>query len=161
METIVRSSEDIAVSAISWRAILAGAVASAALTLMLLALGAGIGLSVVSPYSTWTVTTTQAALGAGIFMLVVAVMSSAVGGYIAGRLRTRWAGVHTNEVYFRDTAHGLVSWAVATVVSASLPVAAQLQPGDTLRLAAITAPGAQKMRKSLAAALEALRAAGT
>lgn len=130
METIVRSSEDIAVSAISWRAILAGAVASAALTLMLLALGAGIGLSVVSPYSTWTVTTTQAALGAGIFMLVVAVMSSAVGGYIAGRLRTRWAGVHTNEVYFRDTAHGLVSWAVATVVSAAfLGSAAALMAG--------------------------------
>ncbi len=119
METILRSDEDVAVPAMSWRAILAGAVVTAALTLMLLALGAGIGLSVVSPYSTWTITTTQAALGAGIYMLVVAVISSAVGGYVAGRLRTRWLGVHTHEVYFRDTAHGVVSWAVATVVSAA------------------------------------------
>ena len=118
MATIVRSDDG--VSAVSWAAILAGAAASAALTLMLLALGTGLGLSVVSPWSTWSISSTGAATAAGIFMVVVAVMASAVGGYVAGRLRTRWQSVHTNEVYFRDTAHGVLAWAVATVVSAAL-----------------------------------------
>ena len=48
------------------------------------------------------------------------VMASAMGGYLAARLRTRWVGVNTNEVFFRDTAHGLITWAFATVLSASV-----------------------------------------
>jgi hypothetical protein len=52
--------------------------------------------------------------------VVVAVMSSAVGGYLAARLRTKWVGTYTNEVYFRDTAHGFLAWAFATVLSASV-----------------------------------------
>jgi hypothetical protein len=55
----------------------------------------------------------------GIYLVLVAVMSSAIGGYLAARLRTKWAGVNTNEVFFRDTAHGLIAWAFATVLSAS------------------------------------------
>jgi hypothetical protein len=46
-------------------------------------------------------------------------MSSAVGGYVAGRLRTKWLGVHTDEVFFRDTAHGFLAWAFATLISAT------------------------------------------
>ena len=42
-------------------------------------------------------------------------ISAALGGYIAGRLRTKWTGTHTHEVFFRDTAHGLITWSVATV----------------------------------------------
>ena len=95
-------------SAVAWGAIFAGGLASAALTLVLLSLGTGLGLSVVSPWSDWNVTAVRVATGAGIFTLLVAVMASAVGGYLAGRLRTRWSGVHGNEVYFRDTAH--VCW---------------------------------------------------
>jgi hypothetical protein len=52
--------------------------------------------------------------------VIVAVMSSAVGGYLAGRLRTKWVGVHTNEVFFRDTAHGFLAWAFATLLSATI-----------------------------------------
>jgi hypothetical protein len=48
------------------------------------------------------------------------IAASGMGGYLAGRLRTRWLGVHTDEVYFRDTAHGLLAWAVASLATAAL-----------------------------------------
>jgi hypothetical protein len=107
-------------SAVSWAAVLAGGLAAAALALFLLALGAGIGLSVVSPWGDARVSTSHAALGAGIYLVLAAIMSSAIGGYLAGRLRRRWRGVDEHEVYFRDTAHGLLAWAFATVLSAGL-----------------------------------------
>jgi hypothetical protein len=111
-------------SAVSWGAVIAGGLASAALTLILLSLGTGLGLAVITPWSDWNVTAVRVATGAGIFACVVAVMASAVGGYLAGRLRMRWSGVHGNEVYFRDTAHGLLAWAFATVVSVGITGAA-------------------------------------
>jgi hypothetical protein len=104
-------------SAVSWPAILAGGIAAAALSLLLFAFGAGLGLSVVSPWSDRGISSSTASIGAGIYLVVVAVMSSAVGGYMAGRLRARWVGTHTDEVYFRDTAHGFLAWAFATVIS--------------------------------------------
>jgi hypothetical protein len=58
-------------------------------------------------------------IGTGIYLIIVGVMSSAIGGYLAGRLRTRWVGVHSNEVFFRDTAHGFLAWAFATLISAT------------------------------------------
>jgi hypothetical protein len=58
-------------------------------------------------------------IGTGIYLVIVGVMSSAVGGYVAGRLRTKWVGVHNNEVFFRDTAHGLLAWGLATLISAT------------------------------------------
>jgi hypothetical protein len=54
-----------------------------------------------------------------VYLIIVGVMSSAVGGYVAGRLRTKWVGVHSNEVFFRDTAHGFLAWAFATLISAT------------------------------------------
>jgi hypothetical protein len=106
-------SEEVQVSAVSWAAIVAGGVASAALTLLLLAFGAGMSLSAISPWSNSGVSPTTFNLGAGIYLVVVAVMASSIGGYLAGRLRTKWIGVHTHEVYFRDTAHGFLAWAFA------------------------------------------------
>jgi len=106
-------------SAVSWPAILAGGLAAVALSIILFTLGAGLGLSAVSPWSDRGISSDTAALGSGIYLIVVAVMSSAVGGYIAGRLRARWLGTHIDEIYFRDTAHGFLSWAVATVISAA------------------------------------------
>jgi hypothetical protein len=50
----------------------------------------------------------------------MAMMSSAIGGYLAGRLRNKWIGVHTDEVYFRDTAHGFLAWAFASVLGAAV-----------------------------------------
>lgn len=108
-------------STVSWPAIIAGGFVAAALTLMLLALGAGLGFSVVSPWSgPPDISTTAAATVGGIYMAVAAVLSSAIGGYITGRLRTGWAQAPLDEVYFRDTAHGVVCWAFATVMGAAL-----------------------------------------
>jgi hypothetical protein len=109
-----------ATSGVSWPAVGAGAVAAAALTLLLVAFGAGIGLSSISPWSDTGVSASTFELGTGIYLVIVGVMSSAVGGYLAGRLRTKWAGVHSSEVFFRDTAHGFLAWAFATLLSATI-----------------------------------------
>src|SRR3954453_23962878 len=108
------------VSGVSWPAVAAGAVVSCALTLLLLAFGIGLGLSVVSPWSGSGVSATTFKIGTGLYLIVIAMLSSSVGGYLAGRLRSRFVGVHTDEVYFRDTAHGFVAWALATVLGAIL-----------------------------------------
>src|ERR1035441_11038979 len=104
--------------AVSWAAVVAGAVAAAALTLVLLAFGAGMGFSSVSPWGNSGVSTTTFQISAGIYLIVVAMLASTIGGFIAVRLRTKWVGVHTHEVFFRDTAHGFLAWALATVLSA-------------------------------------------
>ena len=108
------------VSGVSWAAVLAGAIASCALTLVLLSLGTGLGLAAVSPWGNSGVSTTTFKIGTGLYFIVMAMISSAIGGYLAGRLRTKWSGVHTDEVYFRDTAHGFLAWALASVLGAIL-----------------------------------------
>lgn len=108
------------VAGVSWAAVTAGAVVSCALTLLLLAFGVGLGLSVVSPWSGAGVSATTFKIGTGLYFIVIAMLSSSIGGYIAGRLRSRWVSVHSDEVYFRDTAHGFVSWAFASVLGAIL-----------------------------------------
>jgi hypothetical protein len=108
------------VAGVSWAAVTAGAVVSCALTLVLLAFGIGLGLSVVSPWSGVGVSATTFKIGTGLYLIVIAMLSSSIGGYIAGRLRTRWVGVRSDEVYFRDTAHGFVAWAFASVLGAVL-----------------------------------------
>jgi hypothetical protein len=113
------TTPEAAISAVSWGAILAGGVAAAALTLILLAFGAGVGFSSISPWST-TATTTTFHIAAGLYFIVTAMIASGVGGYLAGRLRTRWTGVHTREVFFRDTAHGFLAWGFATLLSAAV-----------------------------------------
>jgi hypothetical protein len=109
-----------AISGVSWPAVTAGAVVSCALTLALLAFGIGLGLSVVSPWSGAGVSATTFKIGTGLYLVVIAMLSSSIGGYIAGRLRMRWTGVHSDEVYFRDTAHGFIAWAFASVLGAVL-----------------------------------------
>jgi hypothetical protein len=106
-------------SGVSWGSIAAGGIAAAALSLALLALGAGLGLSSISPWADSGVSASTFKTATGIYLVLVAVMSSAVGGYLAARLRTKWVGLHTNEVFFRDTAHGFIAWAFATLLSAS------------------------------------------
>jgi hypothetical protein len=108
------------VAGVSWAAVTAGAVVSCALTLVLIAFGIGLGLSVVSPWAGSGVSATTFKIGTGLYLVVIAMLSSSIGGYIAGRLRSRWIGVHSDEVYFRDTAHGFVAWAFASVLGAIL-----------------------------------------
>jgi hypothetical protein len=121
METDLRAASTVldAQSAVSWGAIAAGAVGASALALLLIAFGAGLGLSAISPWSDSGVSASTFKTGNGIYLVIVAVMSSAVGGYLAARLRSKWVGVHAHEVFFRDTAHGFIAWAFATLLSAS------------------------------------------
>jgi hypothetical protein len=116
--------------AVSWPAIAAGAIAAAALTLVLLAFGAGMGFSAVSPWGNSGISASTFQISTALYLMVVALLASALGGYVAGRLRTRWVGVHTHEVFFRDTAHGFLSWALATVIGAGFLAAAASNIAD-------------------------------
>src|SRR5450759_3906083 len=106
-------------SGVSWAAVIAGAFVAAALSLILLALGTGIGLSSVSPWSNVGASASTINKAAILWLIIIQIIASAMGGYLAGRLRTKWATIHTDEVYFRDTAHGFLVWAVGLVITAS------------------------------------------
>ena len=123
-ETLSGSTPEAPVAAVSWGAIIGGAFVAVAMSLLLLALGSGIGLSSVSPFAGSGASATGFTIMAAIWLIVVQWVSAGFGGYLAGRLRTRWVGLHTHEVFFRDTAHGFLTWAVATVVVAVLVVSA-------------------------------------
>lgn len=110
-------------SAVSWAAIFAGSVVAIATTLVLIALGSGLGFAAASPWPGTGPTVTTFAVTAGIWLIVTQWLSSVLGGYIAGRLRTKWAGIRTHEVLFRDTAHGLLAWSVASVIIATVAFA--------------------------------------
>jgi hypothetical protein len=108
------------ISGVSWAAVSAGAAASLAITLVLLSFGAGMGFAVVSPWGGSGVSATTFKIGTGLFFIVMAMLPSSIGGYLAGRLRTKWVGIHTTEVQLRDTVHGFLAWAVASVLGAVL-----------------------------------------
>jgi hypothetical protein len=105
-------------SAASWPAIIAGAFVAASVSLVLFTLGSGLGFASISPWAGHGVSVKTFAVSTAIWLIVMQWVSSGFGGYITGRLRTRWVGTHAHEVFFRDTAHGLVTWAVATVLVA-------------------------------------------
>jgi hypothetical protein len=111
-------------SGVSWAAVIGGGFVTAALSLILLALGTGLGLSSVSPWSNVGVSTSTIGTAAIVWLILMQIISSSMGGYLAGRLRTKWANIHTDEVYFRDTAHGFLAWAVALVITAAFLAAA-------------------------------------
>ena len=107
-------------SGVSWAAIFAGAATAAALSLLLIMLGAGLGFSAVSPWANEGVGAKGLGITAIVWLALTQIIASGMGGYLAGRLRVKWANMHGDEVYFRDTAHGFLSWAVATLVTATL-----------------------------------------
>jgi hypothetical protein len=107
-------------SAVSWGAIFGGAAGAGALSLILLLLGTGLGLSSVSPWATEGIDASTFGISSIIWITFMQLAASGMGGYLAGRLRTRWAGAQPDEVYFRDTAHGFLAWAVATLGTAAL-----------------------------------------
>ena len=106
-------------SAVSWGAVLAGATAAAALSLILLLLGAGLGLSAVSPWANDGASAAALGVAGIVWLAFTQLAASGLGGYLAGRLRVRWRDTDANEVHFRDTAHGMLSWAVATLFTAA------------------------------------------
>ncbi|MFK0276266.1 hypothetical protein ACIQUG_21520 [Ensifer sp. NPDC090286] len=103
---------------VNWSPIIAGAFAASTLTLILMLVGSGLGLTMVSPWSGQSASITTFAVSTAVWLIVVQWLSAALGGYLTGRLRTKWVGVHTDETFFRDTAHGFLSWALATLVVA-------------------------------------------
>ncbi|WP_332876162.1 hypothetical protein [Massilia sp. S19_KUP03_FR1] len=105
-------------SGVSWAAIFAGAASAAALSLILALLGTGLGFSTLSPYEDHSAVVMG--VSAILWISLTSIIASGIGGYMAGRLRVKWASVHNDEVFFRDTAHGLLAWAVATLLTAAL-----------------------------------------
>lgn len=114
--------ESSALSGVSWGAIFAGAAAAAALSLILVLLGFGLGFSAVSPWADSGISAKGLGISTIVWLAFTQIVAAGLGGYIAGRLRVKWANMHGDEVYFRDTAHGFLAWAVATLVTATLVV---------------------------------------
>jgi hypothetical protein len=90
------------------------------LSLILVFLGVGLGLSSVSPWHHDGVSAATFGLSTILWLTLTQLIAFAMGGYLAGRLRTKWTEVPRDEVYFRDTAHGFLSWAVASLATAAL-----------------------------------------
>ena len=135
--------------AVSWGAVIAGGTGAAALSLVLFLLGTGLGLAVVSPWVSEGISGAAAGVSTIVWVTVVQLLAAALGGYLAGRLRTRWVTVHTNEVFFRDTAHGFLAWAVSTLLMATLlssaigtAMSATLKAGGEVAKSAATMAGA-------------------
>ena len=129
-------------SAVSWAAIFGGAIVAAAVSLILVALGSALGLSAISPWSGGASVTTFTVMTA-IWLIITQWVAAGFGGYLTGRLRTKWVATHTHEVFFRDTAHGFIAWALATVLTVALlaSAAASVAAGGA-RVAAAGAAGA-------------------
>lgn len=148
-------------SAVSWSAIVAGATAALALSFLLLALAAGFGLKLPQPWPGARNDLAHFSPTLGAALIVVQVLSGALGGYLAGRLRTKWTHAHGHEVHFRDTAHGLLAWAASTLAGlvlagASLAPLAATEPAPTTAGAATyTAPTIDASRLDQRAVREA------
>lgn len=141
-------SAEASVSAVSWQAIIGGAVATAAISIILVVLGAGFGFAAISPWPNTGATATTFTIVGGIWLIVVQWLASGVGGFITGRLRTKWASVHTHEVFFRDTAHGFLTWSLAALLTAAVAVSG----GAALLGSATRAAGAAASGSAQAAA---------
>ncbi len=107
-------------SAVSFKSVIAGALAASAVTLVFTLIGTGLGLGMISPYPSENSSLTSIGVAAVVWLLVAQWVSAGVGGYLTGRLRTKWVGVRTDEVFFRDTAHGFLGWALSTLIVAGL-----------------------------------------
>jgi hypothetical protein len=133
---VAEKSVESSASAVEWASIFGGALAAFGVTIILMTLGPGLGLAMPSPWSFTNPSPTTFGTAAAIWLVITQWLSSAFGGYLAGRLRTKWVGIRTEEVFFRDTAHGLLAWALATLL---IGVLVTLGSGATAGVAAATA----------------------
>ena len=130
-------------SAVMWSAVIAGAFTSAATSLILVLLGSGLGFASVSPWSRSGITVAAFTMSAALWLILMQIIASGLGGYLTGRLRSRRMAMHTDEVYFRDTAHGFLAWALATLLSAALLASATASViGGGFKAAAVVSAGA-------------------
>ena len=124
-------------SFLQWTPVFAGALVASAVSLVLIAFGAAIGLGIASSSPTWRDTSPALTMVSGLYLLLAALVSFGVGGYVAGRLRERWdASAHNDVVEFRDGTHGIVAWALAVVITGVVAAA------SVASLASKTAPPA-------------------
>ena len=138
---VAEKSVESSSSAVEWASIFGGALAALGVTAILLTLGPALGLTTVSPWSFNNPSPTTFGTVAAIWLVVTQWLSSAFGGYLAGRLRTKWVGIRTEEVFFRDTAHGLLAWALATLLMATLVTLGSAATAGVAAAAASTLSG--------------------
>ncbi|WP_439612647.1 hypothetical protein [Reyranella sp.] len=105
---------------LDWGPVILGALGAAAMSIVLLAFGSALGLSVVSPYPYAGISAKGAAIAAAVYLALVMVASFAAGGYIAGRMRTPWRTTDEVEMHFRDGAHGFGVWSLGVLLGAAL-----------------------------------------
>jgi hypothetical protein len=116
---VAERSVESSASAVEWPAIVAGALAAIGVTIILFALGTGTGLTMTRPWSFSAPSPAAFGRAAAIGLIVTQWVASAIGGYLTGRLRTKWVGIRTDEIFFRDAAHGFLAWALATILMAA------------------------------------------
>lgn len=134
-------------SAVSWDAVWAGAAAAVAMLFVLVSLCAGFGLKM-APRWPGGVTAEDFTPSLGAAFVACQVVASMLGGYLTGRLRTKWLYVHDHETHFRDTAHGLLAWATSVVgllvlgalmAAPAVSAPAELTPAEAIRAGQISA----------------------
>jgi hypothetical protein len=144
--------------AVSWAAIFAGAVVALATGLLLTLLATGFGLDLSFPGLSSRASLQGFTPTAGAVAVAIQAVCGALGGYLAGRLRGVWLTAHVDEAHFRDTAHGLIAWALSTVagvimaatvlgpyaehLAAAMPPLAPPTPDEAARAAHIAAQAA-------------------
>jgi hypothetical protein len=124
-----RSGGESPSSGVAWAAIIGGTLTAMAVAIMLGPIGAALGYASASPWSHAANPVKAFSIATAIWLVVVQWISAGLGGYITGRLRTKWVGAHTHEVFFRDTVHGFLTWALASVIGALLLFAATMGSG--------------------------------
>ncbi|KPP82481.1 MAG: hypothetical protein HLUCCA04_00050 [Oceanicaulis sp. HLUCCA04] len=122
--------------AISWSAVFAGAFAAGGLTIVLVILGSAFGFGSMSPFAGDGLTLTSIGIVTIVWLIFTQIFASIAGGYIAGRTRLRWS-IHADEVFFRDSVHGFLTWAVASAFM--FAIAGIAAGGGALGATAVTA----------------------
>jgi hypothetical protein len=110
-------------SYVDWAAIVAGTVLALAFSFLMISFGAGLGLSLTSPYRGEGMSGFWLAIAAGLWLVWVMVTGFGAGGYLAGRMRRRAGDASDDEVSARDGAHGLMVWATGVLVGTVLAAA--------------------------------------
>lgn len=139
-ERVAEPSVESSASGVEWAAIWGGALAAVAISIILLTLGPGLKIASVTPWSFAHPTPTEFGTAAAIWLVVTQWLASAFGGYLSGRLRKKWVGIRTDEVLFRDTAHGFLAWALATVIVAGLVTLGSMAVAGVAAAAASATP---------------------
>ena len=149
---VPEQSVESSVAAVEWAAIVGGALGAVGISIILFTLGSGLGLSTVSPWSFANPSPTTFGMVAAVWLIITQWLASALGGYLAGRLRTKWVGIRTDEVFFRDTAHGFLAWALATVLVAAFfglaAAAVTVVPETATGAASVSAEAAEQARRA-------------